>query len=320
MIEINSSDRRYGILSALKLLKVAKERGLMALNGDGSNSKSDGRIMPDDVTIKQIDNDPENNSEVYDDSNLSDEEREARATKLANMEDETWADDDLEAIRKEMNTKADELAKAKAAAQARQASLDSISSFDMFQSDLLDAAISQISPKKHRLSSYSKLNKTAGGTGLIRKGEYTERDEPIPVFDVFVDRSSSMTGHPSRVQAVERVLKFLYELQDRDKLIINEYWFADSFGKKGASRYEIGGGNSCRVINDILHQIKTDNSQNVIIFTDSDMDYADSYARSSIVIPGVAFFVWLNGSSSMCLRDIIKTTIPENSRMYSLYS
>lgn len=284
-IEVTSNEGKKGMVDALNTIKKIKTRGINVHTG---NVKKGPLKLPQNVEgVNIVDNDEKNSSEVYDTTHLTPEEQKLRAEKLKSLNDDGKIADDIEEVTREINRRQDAIKKAQEEAEARKKSLEKAKSFDMFKSDLLDAVISQISPRKTKYDTYAKMNKTTGNTGLIRQGVDRHADELLPTFCVFLDRSGSMSG--SKMKAAESAIKFLYDLQDEGKLIIDEWWAADDFGPKGTS---VGWGNSEKAIYACVKKVKEKNYQNVIFFTDSDWEYPASKASApSVKVPGIVYFV-----------------------------
>lgn len=329
MINITNDEKRRGIIDALNLLKRTKDGPIYVQPGDDGD---DGLPIPNSIKQQIIDikDDETKNTKAYDEKTLSPEAIAKKLEAQAELDDPTK----LQGISDEINSIADrrrEFAKKKEAeAKARRDQLERIRPFDVFKNELYDAATSLEKPERNTVHSYKKINNKVGNTGLLRKATFkeTERQEKkIPVFNVLVDRSGSMNG--DKMAKTERALKFLYDEQDAGKLIVNEYWFGTKFGKKGDS---VGGSTNEWCFGAFVDACIADKAENAIVFTDSDLSgetldwykrqdwtyYGVSYPPKTLTLPGVVFYVWLNGNSAKNLKQILKSEDPYNTREYEL--
>lgn len=90
--------------------------------------------------------------------------------------------------------------------------------------------------------------------------------------------------------AVSQILEF----EKKKQVKINLIYFANNLHPDMESARREGGTNAW---DQILQNIKQNNTKNVVLITDRDMHYQAAYGPR-LVVPGCVWFIWKNGDAS----------------------
>lgn len=145
----------------------------------------------------------------------------------------------------------------------------------------------QVQEVEERSQSWSAINRRYDGTGLIVKGNKNEKlpTELIPSVDVYVDCSGSWMDADIKIGqvAVSQILEF----EKKKQVKINLIYFANNLHTDMESARVEGGTNAW---DQILQNIKQNNTKNVVLITDDDMSYQAKYGPR-LLIPGCVWFI-----------------------------
>ena len=201
----------------------------------------------------------------------------------------------------------------KRAIEKAKAIKNKVVSFADFRGDLYRAINTQVIQRKIKIGTYQRPNPRYAGTNLLPQGIKRVKVADVPVIQVYLDNSGSMTRYQNDVLAA---LKTLDEFE-RQKLIKKEVWyFADKLSKNIDD--DLGGGTGA--YDKILSNIVATRPDNVLILTDRDFDWASKWDRCThVLLSGCMWWIWPD-KNSRCLRamDYIATKVPENTLQYSL--
>lgn len=243
----------------------------------------------------------------------SDEERQLKAKEIkADLEDrQTQAElsaEDVAKIRAETQAiKAREKENAKYQTRAR----GSFKGFQDFLNSLYRAIALQVHTEETRDDSWSAINRRYSGTSILQPGKKFDElpNKKIPVIDFYFDQSGSWDEDDIKVG--EKAVAALAEMEEKGQIKINIYYFSNHVFSDAQSARNEGG---TWAWNDIVKNIITTQSTNVIIMTDSDMENRwnyDGYWRgdvgkpASYTVPGYVWYLWRNGSNAPRLpRDL----------------
>lgn len=171
-----------------------------------------------------------------------------------------------------------------------------------FKINFYKAIKDQVEEVEEDEETWSAINRRHDGTDRIAPG-YRGEPKPnskIPTVDVYMDCSGSWNDEDIKIG--EELLSLVLNFERQKKLKINLYYFSNNvWNTKQDARREGG----TRAWPYILSQIKASKTKNVVIITDSDMNY---YARggASLKIEGCMWWIWKNGDSAPeCTKHLI---------------
>lgn len=126
---------------------------------------------------------------------------------------------------------------------------------------------------------------------LIQKGKARTRNQKIPLLNVYFDHSASWGA--DKIQVGQQAIAGLKQYERKGELKIKIYYFANniySTPEEVDSNNEGGTGATQK----ILDHIEATHADNVIIMTDSDMDYQGQFTHP-IKVDGAVWFVFVDG-------------------------
>jgi hypothetical protein len=85
---------------------------------------------------------------------------------------------------------------------------------------------SQVARTRKQKDSYSRVNASYAGSGLLMPGHNDSKDKKTPVLDIYFDNSGSWGE--SDVKKGNECLDKLTEMEDRKQLKINRFYFANT--------------------------------------------------------------------------------------------
>lgn len=146
--------------------------------------------------------------------------------------------------------------------------------------------------RKRRRSTWAKPNMSYEGSGIIRKGRRIEKADYIPKINVYFDQSSSWSQ--ADIEVGFEAIGVLKNYQDRGEIKVNLFYFADHVADTNDSNI-IGGATTAG--GEIMRHIHSTKPDNVIIMTDSDMDYdgfPEMFREEKAVLPGAVWYLFRN--------------------------
>lgn len=134
---------------------------------------------------------------------------------------------------------------------------------------------------------------------LIQKGKARTRNQKIPLLNVYFDHSASWGEDKIRVG--QQAIAGLKQYERKGELKIKIYYFANniySTPEEIDSNPDEGGTNATQKI---LDHIEATHADNVIIMTDSDMDYQGQFTRP-VKVDGAVWFVFVGGRCNKIMQ------------------
>lgn len=158
----------------------------------------------------------------------------------------------------------------------------------------------------YRGSTWTRFNKTAVRTGLIKRGITSYAQTDIPEINVYWDVSGSF-GDPRKTEGARRAIATLQNYVREKKIKIKTWYFAD---RVSSTEQNAGGGTNGQPI---LDHIQATKPTNVIVITDSDI----SDCRTPTTVPGAVWLLFY-GSESQNLREYLRGK--QETRSYLIYN
>lgn len=166
---------------------------------------------------------------------------------------------------------------------------DSKRSCDDFEEDLRMAMEAQVRYIEDEEDSWGALNRRTSGTPIVKPGSVVD-DVPKghkPLVQVYLDCSGSFDEDD--IHAEEAFMSVIADLVDDDKLDVEIVYFANNLHPDFASAAREGGTNAWDQLIDNIEETQPDN---VLIITDSDMDYDAEQNTKGYIAPGCVWFIW----------------------------
>ena len=157
----------------------------------------------------------------------------------------------------------------------------------------------------YRGSTWTRFNKTAVRTGLIKRGITSYAQTDIPEINVYWDVSGSFSN-PAKTEGARRAIATLQKYVREKKIKIKTWYFAD---RVSSTEQNAGGGTEGQPI---LDHIQATKPANVIVITDSDI----SDCRTPTTVPGAVWFLFYDGESKN-LREYLRGKL--ETRSYLIY-
>lgn len=157
----------------------------------------------------------------------------------------------------------------------------------------------------YRGFTWTRFNKTAIMTGLIKPGVTSYAQKNIPEINVYWDVSGSFSD-PRKTEGARRAIATLQKYVRDKKIKIKTWYFAD---RVSSTEQNAGGGTSGQPI---LDHIQATKPANVIIITDSDI----SDCRTPTTVPGAVWFLFYDDESKN-LREYLRGKL--ETRSYLIY-
>lgn len=157
----------------------------------------------------------------------------------------------------------------------------------------------------YRGSTWTRFNKTAVRTGLIKRGITSYAQTDIPEINVYWDVSGSFSD-PRKTEGARRAIATLQKYVREKKIKIKTWYFAD---RVSSTEQNAGGGTNGQPI---LDHIQATKPTNVIVITDSDI----SDCRTPTTVPGAVWLLFY-GSESQNLREYLRGK--QETRSYLIY-
>lgn len=157
----------------------------------------------------------------------------------------------------------------------------------------------------YRGFTWTRFNKTAIMTGLIKPGVTSYAQKNIPEINVYWDVSGSFSD-PRKTEGARRAIATLQKYVRDKKIKIKTWYFAN---RVSSTEQNAGGGTEGQPILDHIQETKP---ANVIIITDSDI----SDCRTPTTVPGAVWFLFYDGESTN-LREYLRGKL--ETRSYLIY-
>lgn len=157
----------------------------------------------------------------------------------------------------------------------------------------------------YRGSTWTRFNKTAVRTGLIKRGITSYAQTDIPEINVYWDVSGSFSD-PRKTEGARRAIATLQKYVREKKIKIKTWYFAD---RVSSTEENAGGGTNGQPI---LDHIQATKPANVIVITDSDI----SDCRTPTTVPGAVWLLFYD-SESKNLREYLRGK--QETKSYLIY-
>lgn len=288
----NSSSRDSSKKDSSKKDSSESDNSDTSKNSDDNGSNGEESILDKEARER----------EANDVTKETDEERKARIQEIQDLlNDEVSRESAVrEAERKAYDSKERYRRAKEKERRAELAKYDTNASLEGFKLSLNKFIRDEIQNIQH--NTYQKINKTYNiNTGnIIRRGSALRRENSIPIINVYFDQSGSWSQRDVEVgmQAISTLKK--YENNGQIKIFI--YYFAN---RVSSSNIGIGTGTSAGA--EIMQHIKDTKPNNIIVMTDSDIDYYDNVtAENAVTVPGAVWFLWKNGEKCVSLAKYLR--------------
>lgn len=140
-----------------------------------------------------------------------------------------------------------------------------------------------------RTASWKHPSKKQSPGGIISKGKARSYNAEVPKINVYFDRSGSWDD--SKIKVGQQAVASLRDLEKKGKIKIGIYYFSDHVHSTPEEAEREGGTSACQ---EILDHIKATKANNVIIMTDSDMDYSGAFTNP-VRVSGAVWFLFKGG-------------------------
>lgn len=172
---------------------------------------------------------------------------------------------------------------------------DSFEGLDAFLESLQHAIYTQVRYVTKKADTWTALNRRYSGTGILRQGQKNMRipSQELPVIDLYFDYSGSWGADDIKVG--HKILDTISQLEKDELIKINVYYFGGNVATDPSGVYR----SSTTAWNQIIETIKTTNATNVVIMTDSDMEYLKD--KHKYTVAGCVWYLWKNGSNAQSL-------------------
>lgn len=140
-----------------------------------------------------------------------------------------------------------------------------------------------------RTNSWKRPSKKQAPGGVISKGKARNYNVPVPLLNVYFDRSGSWNDE--KIKVGQQAIASLRDLEKKGKIKIRIYYFSDDVHSDVADAEAEGG---TRATQKILDHIQATHANNVIVMTDSDMDQQGSFTRP-VKVDGAVWFCFKGG-------------------------
>ena len=165
-------------------------------------------------------------------------------------------------------------------------------SLDSFKINFYRAIKDQVEKSEDDEETWSVINRrTEDDPSIVKKGTMLDdADENIPSIDVYFDQSGSWGDN--EVKIGQSAISVINEFADRGEIKLNIYYFANHVHSDSPSARAEGG---TAAWPEILQNIKATKARNVVIMTDSDVEWS---ARNGdrCIVEGCVWYIWKNNS------------------------
>jgi hypothetical protein len=165
-------------------------------------------------------------------------------------------------------------------------------SLDSFKINFYRAIKDQVEKSEDEDETWSVINRrTEDDPSIVKKGTILDdADENIPSIDVYFDQSGSWGDN--EVKIGQSAISVINEFADRGEIKLNIYYFANHVHSDSPSARAEGG---TAAWPEILQNIKATKARNVVIMTDSDVEWS---ARNGdrCIVEGCVWYIWKNNS------------------------
>ncbi len=218
----------------------------------------------------------------------------------------SWANSRI--ARRDLDTETTADVKAeKQAVKARKKELDQYGhymSLSQFEISFSEAIKNQVDEVLKEFQTYDEINTEYEDEGIIMKAdiEKLDLDEAIPRICVYFDQSGSWNS--ADIETGKSVIATVKKKYVDTGLCKLDLWYFDDIVTNNAHDYRLGEGGT-GAWREILKNIQATNADNVVILTDSDMQYS-AINGPTIGVNGCVWFLWKRGiNAPACVSHLI---------------
>lgn len=166
--------------------------------------------------------------------------------------------------------------------------IDNLPSTATFKLDLYDAIRDQVDKVKKSADSWGAINKRHAGTDIIKPGTVIrgEWEEKKPIIQVYLDCSSSFSEDD--IKQERALMNVLADFEKNDEIEVQIWYFANHLHSTYASARAEG---STSAWNEIMDKVRKTSPANVLVITDSDMDYQGRHC-GYYNTDGCVWYIW----------------------------
>lgn len=183
-------------------------------------------------------------------------------------------------------------------------SRSSFKGFEDFVQSLRKSLALQIEAEKTKANSWAAINRRHDGTDVVKPGikNRTLPSTRVPVIDFYFDCSASWDSHD--IMKGNEALGKIAQLEKDGEIKVNVFYFADHvFPDEESPRDEGGTG----AWNHIIDNIVLTRATNVVIMTDSDMQWqCDEPPHKGYKVTGFVWYLWKDGVNAPKLPTLLQ--------------
>lgn len=157
--------------------------------------------------------------------------------------------------------------------KARQAELNRYSNYktiDEFKINFFRSIKDQVETVEDEYDSYTRINRHAEDSGLDKPGiRVGDLPGNIPSVDLYFDMSASWTDNKKAIEIGKEAVATIKQFADKGEIKLNVYYFSNELTTDINSPVL---GQGTRAWSKIIQQIKANNTKNVVLMTDLDME------------------------------------------------
>ena len=162
---------------------------------------------------------------------------------------------------------------------------------DSFKINFYRAIKDQVEKTEDEDETWSVINRrTEDDPSIVKRGiTIDDMNENIPTVDVYFDQSGSWGD--KEIEIGKSAVSVINEFAERGEIKLNIYYFANHVHSDAASARAEG---STEAWPEIIQNIKAHKTKNVVIMTDSDVEW-DAIRGVRHIVEGCVWYVWKNG-------------------------
>ena len=162
---------------------------------------------------------------------------------------------------------------------------------DSFKINFYRAIKDQVEKTEDEDETWSVINRrTEDDPSIVKRGiTIDDMNDNIPTVDVYFDQSGSWGD--KEIEIGKSAVSVINEFAERGEIKLNIYYFANHVHSDAASARAEG---STDAWPEIIQNIKAHKTKNVVIMTDSDVEW-DAIRGVRHIVEGCVWYVWKNG-------------------------
>ena len=165
-----------------------------------------------------------------------------------------------------------------------------------FKVNFYRAIKDQVERAEDEEDTFAEINRRMEGEDIIKPGiRVDDILEDKPSVSIYFDQSGSWSDQD--IEIGKRAIASVLDFANKGELILKIYYFANHVYTSPEPARKEGGTTAW---SNIIAQIKADKAKNVVLMTDTDMEYSTDL-QPSCVVPGYVWFLWKNGEYSAAI-------------------